>query len=363
MSNARQHLRWIVYWGVILLCLVILENIEAGRWEAISQLPTQRKNFATAVVDGKIYLIGGTLFENRRGPYGLSTVEVFDTQTNTWQHVAEMPTPRASAGAAVVDGVIYVCAGYNGIDNHAANLKFLDIVEAYNPQTDTWTRKQDMPTARVQFGIGAVDGKIYAMGGTVHFFEIQAGVPGRLALVEVYDPATDIWRKRANMPTKRDGLGVGVVNNRIYAIGGNGWPQGIRGGPFLMDIEMYDPHTHRWQQKPKMLELRTSFSTVVGGDDIYLIGGFTGEAGNLRELATVAVYHPQTETWREIPAMPVPIRPLGAAAVGGKIYVFGGIGEGREFVPDVWVYDTGSRALEAKGKLATRWGELKTDGN
>ena len=70
-----------------------------------------------------------------------------------------MPTPRTRTGAAVVDGIIYVFGGYNGIDNRLVNLKFLDIVEAYNPQTDTWIRQQDMSGPRIQFGLGAVEGK------------------------------------------------------------------------------------------------------------------------------------------------------------------------------------------------------------
>lgn len=44
----------------------------AEKWQIVSELPTQRTGFATAVVDGKVYLIGGTPFQNRRGPYGLS---------------------------------------------------------------------------------------------------------------------------------------------------------------------------------------------------------------------------------------------------------------------------------------------------
>ena len=108
----------------------------------ISELPTLRTGFATAVVDGKIYLIGGTPFQNRRGPYGLSTVEVYDPKTNSWEQSRRYANSHAqSAKTAVVNGTIYVCGGYNGADNRLVNLKFLDIVEAYDPQNDTWTRK------------------------------------------------------------------------------------------------------------------------------------------------------------------------------------------------------------------------------
>ena len=112
-----------------------------------------------------------------------------------------------------------------------------------------------------------------------------------------------------------------------------------------------------------MLEIRYSFRTVVVEDDIYLIGGID----KLRQyLATVDVYNPQTETWSDIPAMPNPIYPQGAATVNGKIYVFGGLDAGGQFFPDVVAFDTTGllavpQAVTAVGKLSTSWGELKAE--
>ena len=117
-------------------------TLPTSHWELITEIPTKRKGFSTAVVDDKIYLIGGSLFENGRGPFGLSTVEVYDPEINNWQKVADMPTPRADARTAVVNGTIYVFGGYSGIDNRGENFKFLDIVEAYNPETDTWVKER-----------------------------------------------------------------------------------------------------------------------------------------------------------------------------------------------------------------------------
>ena len=113
------------HFGLLTMVLFVLTVSDATgeKWQIISELPTQRTGFSTAVVDRKIYLIGGTPFQNRRGPYGLSTVEVYDPKTNSWEQVADMPTPRASAETAVVNGTIYVCGGYNGIDNRLVNLK------------------------------------------------------------------------------------------------------------------------------------------------------------------------------------------------------------------------------------------------
>ena len=313
----------------------------------------------------KFYLIGGTLFENRRGPYGLSTVEMYDSQSNTWQRVADMPTPRTSAEVVVVNGIIYVLGGYNAVDNLLKNMKFLDIVEAYNPQNDTWTRKQDMSIPHIGFGAASVDNKIYTIGGIIHPLDVKPGAPGRIDLVEVYDPGTDMWAKRAKMPTQRDGFGVGVINNRIYAIGGSGWPQFGPGGPFLTTIEEYDPKINRWQKRGDMPNLRLSFSTVSLDGVIYLIGGFVWQNGDLKYLATVDAYNPDTEKWSDIPPISTPFIPHGAVAIDGKIYVLGGTwrkGVGKEtvYVDTVEVFDTGFRAVEAMNKLSTRWGELKS---
>ena len=374
MFRILWFLRWtMIGWIVVMLSHFAIGDAAANEWRVISELPTPRGRFATAVVEGKIYLIGGTPLENlrgverpelgpgiRRGPFGMSLVEVYDPETNTWERLTDMPTVRSSAKVAVVNGKIYVLAGDVGKDNRHVNLKTLKVVEMYDPETDTWVRKQDMSRRRMAYGIGVVAGKIYAIGGNVHVGDKKPEEPGRVDLVEVYDPATNTWAKRAKMPTRRDGVGVGVVRETIYVIGGSGWPPDGQGGPALATIEAYHPKTNRWRKKPDMPNLRWVFLTVVVANKIYLVGGTDLQAGD-RRPAPVEVYDPATERWRLLPAMPTIRRPFGVAAVNGKIYIFGGKTEDRELSPIVEVFDTGSRPVEARGKLPTRWGELKAE--
>lgn len=61
-------------------------------------------------------------------------------------------------------------------------------------------------------GAAAVNGKIYAIGGYAE--------SGREDVVEEYDPATNTWTTKTAMPTARDGLAAMTINNKIYAIGG-----------------------------------------------------------------------------------------------------------------------------------------------
>ena len=356
MFKMLQHLRWIVVgFAAVVLFHVVIENSAAEEWEVISQLPTKRSAFSTAVVDGKIYLIGGFLRENRNGgPLGLSTVEVYDTKNNSWQRLTDMPTPRLLSGTAVVDGKIYVVGGFSWIGIPGVDIKMLKVVEVYDPQTDTWSRKQDMSTPRRQFGTGVVDGKIYAIGGENVFEE-----PQRLNQMEVYNPVSDTWAKRADMPTRRHDVKAAVVRDTIYVIGGAGWPR-VGWGPVLATIEAYHPKTNRWRKKSDMPNLVAGFSTVIVDDKIYLIGGHGG-VGFAEYLKRVEVYDPERERWDESPPMPTGNSPFGAEAVNGKIYILGSQRGNREFSLEVEVFDTGFRAVTATGKLPTRWGALKAE--
>ena len=48
------------------------------------------------------------------------------------------------------------------------------LVEEYDPKTDTWTKKANMPTVRSEFSVGVVDGRIYAMVWTnFHYLPVR----------------------------------------------------------------------------------------------------------------------------------------------------------------------------------------------
>ena len=72
-----------------------------------------------------------------------------------------------------------------------------------------------MPTPRFNFGTCVVDGKVFVIGGDVDKYG-DISIP----TVEMYDPATDTWERKADMPTARAGVSTVVVDGKIYAIGG-----------------------------------------------------------------------------------------------------------------------------------------------
>jgi N-acetylneuraminic acid mutarotase len=205
------------------------------------------------VVNGKIYAIGGSVFEYT----GLSVVEEYDPATDTWTQKADMPTRRLSLATSVVDGIIYAIGG-----NTEKFTQRLRTVEAYDPLTDTWTTKADMHTGRGALSTGVVDGKIYAIGGGGSSADVV------FSTVEEYDPATDTWTTITNMPEPRFvGLAANVVNGKIYLFGG-------RNGNYISStVEEYDPATNTWTRKSDLPAPRAGAGSSVVNGRIYVIGG------------------------------------------------------------------------------------------
>jgi N-acetylneuraminic acid mutarotase len=312
--------------------------------------PLSRSYHSAAVVNGKIYVMGGAGADNK--PVG--SVQVYDPATGTWAARANMPTPRALFGAGVVGGTIYAVGGTTrGLDK-------LAVVEAYDTARDTWTRKADMPTPRNALSTAAVDGKVYAIGGW-GMDRPEGGWesldPTALATdfstVEVYDPGTDTWATRPDMPTPRSHMTVSAHGAKIYAIGGGIPPRTARGGEYHPLLEVFDTATNRWARAADLPTRRSVLSSSVVDGRIYVMGGAfsSGPASSsqellrtLRTLSVVEVYDPKSGRWTRGRDLGTPRAWFSTSTVKGKIYVVGGRslapggGEGSLTFPGIEIY-------------------------
>lgn len=57
-----------------------------------------------------------------------------------------------------------------------------------------------------------------------------------------YDPKTDTWTMVAPLSMPRDAVGVCLLGDRLYAVGG------YDGQTYLNTMEAYDPQTNEWTQ-------------------------------------------------------------------------------------------------------------------
>jgi len=309
----------------ILLVLVLAFGLASittaaqDTWTTKANMPTARGYFSTAVVNGKIYAFGGALGPNS----GTSVVEEYDPATDTWSRVSNMSEIRFAPSTSTIDGIIYLIGGSTSLSGAG-----LRTVYSYDPSTDTWTRKANTLTPRQAFSASVVDGKIYTIGG----WDGSSWV----STVEMYDPATDTWTRKANMPTARFYLSTEALNGKIYAIGGVATLN--RTGPVLDTVEEYDPVTNTWSQKADMPRPNHALATGVVNGKIYAIGGGSPSG---TPYTDVEQYDPMTDSWITKSPMPTPRRAFAASVVNGKIYAIGGVGIGAVGLRTVEEYDTG----------------------
>jgi hypothetical protein len=243
---------------------------------------------------------------------------------NTWVEKAPMQVARSGLGVAAVNGKIYAIGGTieSGFVPSARGSIVFDstangvgINEVYDPETDTWTYKTSMPTPRLAFGIAVYKNKIYCIGGQAN--RSYTGIN------EVYDPETDTWETKTPMPTPRTWVAANAVNGKIYLMGGYGWSS----SDSSKFNEVYDPATDSWTTKtpsPDVPIADNSLASCVFDNKIFLFGGLTQD----KHYQLNQIYNTETDAWSAGAYPPSSLGGGAAAATTGafapkRIYAIG----------------------------------------
>lgn len=230
-------------------------DTSADKWAVVSPMPTARDvlGTSTAVVDGKLYVIGG----NARG-YCTNANEAYDPTTDSWTSRAPMPTPRCHVSVVANNGRIYAFGGTN--TNGSVRYSVLEI---YDPAADLWTTGSPMPTGRHYIGAVAMDGIIYAIGG----WNPELNPRGALDVVEAYDPTRDAWTTLPPLPTPRHSLVVGALHGLLVAVGGE------NANASVSTVDVYDPKADSWSTLARPSVMRRQHSGVTVNNTLYIFGG------------------------------------------------------------------------------------------
>lgn len=256
-------------------------------WTVKKPMPLPAHHVAFTEYQNKIYAFGG--FKKYDGPLTgtgpiwepIDNAWEYDPKTDTWKALAPMSGKRGSASAAAVDGKIYVVGGaalpsnskspamIKGPGPNTTAQFSVGTVQEYDIATNTWRERTPMHIARNHFIVGAVNGKIYAIGGRVNtVFNTGANTDA----VEEYDPVTDMWNSvKMKMPTPRSGMAGGVYNGRIFVAGGE--LEDTRMNASFRAVEAYDPARDEWTVMPPMLIARHGLAGAVVGDTLHMVGG------------------------------------------------------------------------------------------
>jgi N-acetylneuraminic acid mutarotase len=206
-----------------------------------------------------------------------------------------------------------------------------------------WETKAPMPTKRDQAQSGVVNGKLYVLGGV----QIATMPPtGFLNTVESYDPATDTWETKTPLTVTR-GVGCSATQgNYIYIVGGGSYAP-----PVSSDVIRYDTSNGASSIIGHINSSRMRSSCEIINNKIYVVGGSNcgGPPGFSCALDTMEVYdlssNSVTQTVPLRRQMDLPI----TSAYNGKLYMFGGYLDYTHALPDKafpvntsYVYDPAS---------------------
>ena len=274
--------------------MVMEYDPSANSWTKKQPMRLASHHVAFASLGNKIYAFGGFTFPTSGAPgwTPVNNVWEYDPVSDQWKELAPMPTTRGAAAAGVVNGKIYVTGGVaslpgvneNGI--HPARAQnVLATVEEYDPATNSWRTVRPLLLARNHHVAAGVGDKLYVIGGRVGSGFITRA-SNNVDLVEMYDPASDLWTPRERMPTARSAIGGGVYNNHILVAGGEGQDQRLLGA--FKAVEAFDTTLNRWEVLPSMPHQRHGLAAGVIGSRFYTVSGDAQSAGNGIEHSAVA---------------------------------------------------------------------------
>jgi len=301
--------------SLTVLCIITAKPAfaSADSWTEKAPIPTERFELGVAVVNGRIYAIGGQLLHSFNTYSGIN--EEYDPKTNTWTTMASMPTPRANFGIAVYRNKIYCIGGSksNGVTT--------GVNEVYDPSTNSWATKNPLPTPRYRLDASFANGRIFLVGGFESASIASTYAENVSSINEVYDPSSDAWTKESPLPFAVSDYASAVVDDKIYVIGNSN--ENL--------TQIYTPETDTWTYGAPVPTTSAGYypggagvtTGVFAPKRIYVLGG--EEAGLYgSSLGITLIYDPENDTWGSGAPMPTARSNLGVAVVNDVLYAIGG---------------------------------------
>ena len=207
-------------------------------------------------------------------------------------------------------------------------------------EREVWTVPSSLPTPRGEFAAGTVGNLIIVCGG------LRGILGAPTARVEAYKVTEDRWLTLAPLPRPLNHHAVGVAGHILYVAGGGSGRTFTFGGA-LATLYAYEVATDRWTRKADLPSPRWGHGAAVVGSKLYVVGGI-----GAKDNGPVLEYDPQADLWTVKAAIPTQRDHLGVVAVGKKIHAIGGRIEGKN-VATVEVYDPETDTWTAAAPLPT----------
>lgn len=259
----------------------------------VRRFPTNlmRRRYQTAEEhNGKIYIMGGMTIAEKRWDWKKvfpDLLEIFDPATGEITHGAPLPSSRYLAESEILDGRIYLVGGTpprrSGDEAEkslaAGNTLPDKRLFIYDIAADKWTEGASMNVAR-NCELIAHDGKLYAV----------AGYSGRVAVsaFEEYDPKTGEWTRLPDLPFTLSAQRCVVLDDLLFSFGDYAE---------MTRICAYDFRSKKWAKLPITMKPSRQGIAAALNEKVFVVGGNSGGGRSIQEggagaepLSTIQVF-------------------------------------------------------------------------
>ncbi|GLJ03229.1 kelch repeat-containing protein [Bacillus sp. YKCMOAS1] len=279
---------------------------ETNGWTKRADLPEERLHSSSAVVNGKIFVFGGS----SEKAYSNKNTYMYDPHKNEWISKADMPRERTDSTAVAIGKKVYVIGG--------AYQDSTNTIDIYDAELDTWAETPiNIPYYAVTKGdisASVVNDKIYILATNKS--------PHQEHNFYSYDTKTDKWLQLKMFPQQFTGMSMSeVVDNKIYATGGERTVSNHKNS----QVYEYNIETNQWVQTKSQLkfyQLGAAFTTYQG--KLFMAGGQYDDRASLLSPYT-QFYDAKTNSVKRS-SINLPEARVGSSAVTieDTIYIIGG---------------------------------------
>ncbi|MBD3859704.1 hypothetical protein IEE86_08130 [Bacillus sp. 28A-2] len=280
---------------------------ETNGWTKRADLPEERLHSSSAVVDGKIFVFGGSSEKSSSN----KNTYMYDPYKNEWSSKADMPRERTDSAAVVIGKKVYVIGGA-----YQDSTKTIDI---YDVESDTWSETPiNIPNLAVTKGdlsASVVNDKIYILATNKSPYQEHNFYS--------YDTKTDTWQQLKMFPQQFTGMSMSeVINNKIYVTGGERTVSNSKNA----QVYEYNIETNQWVQtksKLKFYQLGAAFTTYQG--KLFMVGGQYDDDRS-SPISPYSQYYDVDSNSVKKSISELPEARVGSSAVtlDGTIYIIGG---------------------------------------
>lgn len=203
-------------------------------WTQGAEIPAARRRGSggTVLHDGKFYWVGGLEGGHGEPATSYAWFDEFDPATGQWTVLPDAPRPRDHFQAAVVENKLYLIGGRDGSDPSLFNATIAE-VDVYDFATGQWATlppSAHLPTPRAGTTTAVLGSEIIVIGGE------RPAQAAAHAQAEAFDTRSQTWRTLAPLQQGRHGTQVAVCNEGLYVVAGSA---NRGGGPEMTQLEQF----------------------------------------------------------------------------------------------------------------------------